>query len=276
MFVSNPSELELYIPHFVQAVKGEKSIFDKIAAHVLQADRWVQSTVCPESFVEKNILRLPKLREYLRTAVACQALSSALSSLDVVLTPNGIGVASTDTIAPASKERSDAMRRDLVRMRDSAICGALILLLPSEEYKMLPAASNWMECIFSPTSPIFNEKGTSAFSLSEYHVKSDIFARIESEIASRAVSDSLMEHLRSVAVDLRPQRGQSVLLRRLRMLILRWVDENIPISAADYLEIVDIIRNDDVLFERWKDTKQAKRYRLEGYKNEKKSGGFFF
>ena len=45
--------------------------------------------------------------------VVTKAYADALPSLDIVVTPTGIGVVNTETIAPASKERVERLVKPL-------------------------------------------------------------------------------------------------------------------------------------------------------------------
>lgn len=47
--INNDTDLRRYIPNQVVAVKGEASLFDKIAYWLDTAEQWIFATFCPES-----------------------------------------------------------------------------------------------------------------------------------------------------------------------------------------------------------------------------------
>lgn len=50
--IINDTDLRRYIPNQVVAVKGEASLFDKIAYWLDTAEQWIFATFCPESVVD--------------------------------------------------------------------------------------------------------------------------------------------------------------------------------------------------------------------------------
>lgn len=72
------------------------------------------NTIC--GYAEDNPIKIITAK-----LIATEVLSWAIPSLDLVLTPNGFGVVSTQNIAPASKERVDRLIGSLADYRDECI-----------------------------------------------------------------------------------------------------------------------------------------------------------
>lgn len=79
-----------------------------------------------------NADELTALLPYVQRPLANFAIFYGLSALNVVVGPTGIGVVSNQNIAPASKDRTDALRKDLM---DAAYDAMESLLVFMEENK---------------------------------------------------------------------------------------------------------------------------------------------
>jgi len=81
-------------------------------------------------YTDSNPIRIATAR-----LVVADALRRAIPSLNMVLTPNGFGVISTNNLAPASKPRIDRLVGSMLSHRDDCIAA----LLPE-----LSGASKWL------------------------------------------------------------------------------------------------------------------------------------
>ena len=125
MYITSETQLRSLLPNTVAAIAGEKSLFDKLASFFPEAEHfWERNTATslnPNSSEYVQIDTQNGDTDWPAVAVACHAFRNAVHSLDLVLTPNGFAVASSDHIAPASKERVAALRQELENRRDRAI-----------------------------------------------------------------------------------------------------------------------------------------------------------
>ena len=88
MLITSDTDLRQYIPNTLVTVSGEQTLFDKLQVELQLSEAWIVRTF---SVVES-------------TPTACKVLATdaflrAVPSLDLVLTPNGFGVISNNTIA---------------------------------------------------------------------------------------------------------------------------------------------------------------------------------
>ena len=122
MLITSDTDLRQYIPNTLVTVSGEQTLFDKLQVELQLSEAWLARTF---GVVES-------------TPTACKVLATdaflrAVPSLDLVLTPNGFGVVSNNTIAPASKDRVDRLLTSLENSRDFAIDQLLHELLANPD-----------------------------------------------------------------------------------------------------------------------------------------------
>ena len=136
LLIPDNNVLLQFVPNVLKSVQGETLLFDKIAPHLEVAEAWLTTTFLSEAVLAK----LPhedatnKLLHYARMAVVAEAMLHAVPQLDLVLTPNGLGVVSNTNIAPASKERVERLLLSLEKMRDDTLSILLPLLANTEAW----------------------------------------------------------------------------------------------------------------------------------------------
>jgi len=173
------------IPNTLLEVEGETPLSAKLAPWIQDAKNWLESEYLgPDDFLSHaDNLRAIRI-------VVFKAFADAVPSLDLVVTPTGFGIISTDSVAPASKERIERLLESL----RTKIYGELELLLDS--------CHQYMEWRSSEPGKYFCS--TFLSSLRDYNKK--IFdsyddmrseaMRIESLVAEQCLGKSLMDLLR--------------------------------------------------------------------------------
>lgn len=128
--IPNDETLRRFVPQQVCAVKGEASLFDRIAHWLDTAEQWVYATFCPETIITETLTDTPNspILNLLTAIAAHQALADAIPSLDLVQTVNGFAVVSNQNLATASKERVERLIAAHKAQRDAAINTLLPLL----------------------------------------------------------------------------------------------------------------------------------------------------
>lgn len=124
MIIANDTELRKYIPNVLATVEGEASLYDKMLPYLQVATDWLCRNVIAAEYppfqrVQENAVE---------KCIVAEAFRQAVPSLDVVLTPNGFGIVSTDRIAPASKERIERLQAQLELYRDELIINIIMQL----------------------------------------------------------------------------------------------------------------------------------------------------
>ena len=123
MIIDYEQQLRELVPNVFATVKGETPLSAKLAPFVSSAEQWIITT-----FTSMEVMRQICLLEdgtpikvTVERAVVCEAMRTAIPSLDIVLTPNGFGVVSNQNIAPASKERVERLIASLTTQRDDLL-----------------------------------------------------------------------------------------------------------------------------------------------------------
>lgn len=152
--ITNDDTLRQYLPNVFATVKGEVSLFDKVKVDINLAENWVIetfvstntfNTIC--GYAEDNPIKIITAK-----LIATEARSWAIPSLDLVLTPNGFGVVSTQNIAPASKERVNRLIGSLADYRDECI-GNILPALGGESQWLTSSQALFFGKRCFPTSP---------------------------------------------------------------------------------------------------------------------------
>lgn len=276
MFITSAADLRQCLPNQIAPAMGDPDLFDRLHPYLLEAQGWADTHLCTVRIAGDNL----PLRSALRVVVASRAMHSAIGALDVVLTANGFGVVSTDTIAPASRDRVDAVRRDLERLCDSAILQALRILRKDPEWMNSPQQCEWGLCLLPPFSSEFEEEGY--FSRRLYAEKAGRRAEVEKRLAERCLSHLVLDRLRRDVCrgtqDLPwPKLEIIAMVNEIVDGSLRNADRLYPLKRTSVLDIIDILRKNPELFPHWSESRQGRRFaENEGFRNDKKSSGFFF
>lgn len=104
------------LPNVLTEVEGETPLAEKLAPFISSAKVWLETEYLgPEDF-----LSAPH-NNFAMSILVVKAVADALPSLDLVVTPTGMAVVSTDTMAPASKERVERLINALMERVRAAI-----------------------------------------------------------------------------------------------------------------------------------------------------------
>ncbi|MDE6791788.1 MAG: hypothetical protein K2J48_01710 [Muribaculaceae bacterium] len=129
MLIQDNKTLCRYIPNvFTQHIPDSPTLFDKIQPYLEMAHQWLYSLIIDDDFIKKIIdnpeptYQQTQIKELAISAVALKAWSLAIPALDVLITQNGVGVAETQTIKPASKAKIDALISSVKETLDQTIC----------------------------------------------------------------------------------------------------------------------------------------------------------
>lgn len=99
-----PETIKNFVPNLLTEVEGERSLFDKLSPFLESARLWLESEYLgPDDFLSDIH------NDYALKILVAKAFADAVPSLDLVVTPTGMGVISTDNMAPASKERVERL-----------------------------------------------------------------------------------------------------------------------------------------------------------------------
>lgn len=279
--ITNDTDLRRYIPNQVVAVKGEASLFDKIAYWLDTAEQWIFDTFCSASVIDAILADNPQsaILHPLAAIAAHQALADAIPSLDLVQTVNGFAVVSNQNLAPASRDRVDRLIAAHRSQRDTAISALIPRLAAAPQWRDTPQCDYFRSTLFQPKhitslSPIPTPQSSLWERYEELH---PAIAAAEDRLAAEYISPELMQRLRDEALGL--NNPHSPILTRLCEALRAHVADiiqNRPLRDTALRDIVDYIRLRPDTFPEWHRSATARLFSPPVFRNSKESPGYWF
>lgn len=275
--INNDTDLRRYIPNQVVAVKGEASLFDKIAYWLDTAEQWIFATFCPASVVDAILADNPHspIRNPLAAIAAHQALADAIPSLDLVQTVNGFAVVSNQNLAPASRDRVDRLIAAHRSQRATAISALIPLLATIPEWRDTPQCGYFRSTLF-PTPAHIRPLASGAATWERYEELHPAIAAAEDRLAAEYISPELMQRLRDEALGLSQLSTLDArLCEALRSHIADLINDR-PLRDTALRDIVDYIRRHPDTFPEWHRSDTARLFSPPVFRNSKQSPGYWF
>lgn len=284
LLIPNNNVLLQFVPNVLKSVQGETLLFDKITPHLEVAEAWLTTTFLSEAVLTELPTRDAnnKLLHYARMAVVAEAMLHAVPQLDLVLTPNGFGVVSNTNIAPASKERVERLLLSLEKMRDDTLAVLLPLLTQDVAWGTSDPCQYFEQTLY-PWLDLPRKLGSTDHAWLRYQELHSKLIAIEERLAHDFFSCELLNVLRKANLHNDWENTASAPHYRsawqhifaIVLFMLREEEANPPFASC--IEVVNSLRNaPDEVFHEWKNSEVAKLFENHGYKNLKKSGGFWF
>lgn len=268
--IKNAEMLDRFIPNVLVAVKGEKSLFEKLDMHLLVAETWLKDTFTSETtfstiagYSDDNIIK-----HLCCQVVVSEAFRKAVPSLDLVLTPNGFGIVSNSNVVPASKERIARLMQSLEKTRDDA----LELLIPK-----LAGASKWTsstQCewfrstLFQDMS-VVADLGITEHRWEKYVELREQIIAVEQSLAEEYFSKEQMAEWRSNI-----SRNDPI-IPLVKTEIVSLLKGN-AISVKSMMDCVNYIRNNPTTYAKWHASNTAKLFSPPKFENKKQAKGYWF
>ncbi len=275
--ITTEAQLRAHIPNIIATVKGETPFIERLAHFLDLAEDWVKTTFTSEStfnticdYTDNNNIKILCSR-----LVVADALRRAIPSFDIVLTPNGFGVVSTQNLVPASKSRVDRLVGSMLSHRDDCIAALLPELVGASKWLSSSQADFFGATLF-PDLGIVDAVGEATGSMWEKYLelRSQVID-LEASLAEEWLSPELMSALRSENLrgDLTPKRREVV--RQVKAQIVGYLTAG-TFSTRRLADIVNYIRQDEDEFPDWHHSATAELFSPPVFRNKKKSTGYFF
>lgn len=275
--INNDTDLRRYIPNQVVAVKGEASLFDKIAYWLDTAEQCIFATFCPASVIDAILAdkSLSALHTSLSAVAAHRALADAIPSLDLVQTVNGFAVVSNQNLAPASRDRVDRLIAAHRSQRDTAISALIPLLATVPQWRDTPQCGYFRSTLFATPAHI-RPLASGAATWERYEELHPAIAAAEDRLAAEYISHNLMQRLRDEALGLSQLSTLDArLCEALRAHVADIVMDK-PLRDTALRDIVDYIRRHPDTFPEWHRSDTARLFSPPVFRNSKKSPGYWF
>ena len=275
--ITTDAQLRAHIPNIIASVKGETSFIERLSSFLDLAEDWVKTTFTSEStfnticgYTDSNEIKIICSR-----LVVADALRRAIPSLDIVLTPNGFGVVSTQNLAPASKPRVDRLVGSMLAHRDDCIAALLPELVGASKWLTSPQADFFGSTLFPDLGIVDAVGGATGSKWEKYLELRPQVIDLEASLAEEWLSPGLMSALRSENLrgDLTEKR--SVIVRQVKAQILGYLKSG-SFSSRRLADIVNRIRENKDDFPEWHRSETAKLFAPPVFRNEKKAKGYWF
>ena len=275
--ITTDAQLRAHIPNIIASVKGETTFIERLSSFLDLAEDWVKTTFTSEStfnticgYTDSNEIKIICSR-----LVVADALRRAIPSLDIVLTPNGFGVVSTQNLAPASKPRVDRLVGSMLVHRDDCIAALLPELVGASKWLTSPQADFFGSTLFPDLGIVDAVGGATGSKWEKYLELRPQVIDLEASLAEEWLSPGLMSALRSENLrgDLTEKR--SVIVRQVKAQILGYLKSG-SFSSRRLADIVNRIRENKDDFPEWHRSETAKLFAPPVFRNEKKAKGYWF
>lgn len=275
--ITTDAQLRAHIPNIIASVKGETPFIERLSSFLDLAEDWVRTTFTSEStfnticgYTDSNEIKIICSR-----LVVADALRRAIPSLDIVLTPNGFGVVSTQNLAPASKPRVDRLVGSMLAHRDDCIAALLPELVGASKWLTSPQADFFGSTLFPDLGIVDAVGGATGSKWEKYLELRPQVIDLEASLAEEWLSPGLMSALRSENLrgDLTEKR--SVIVRQVKAQILGYLKSG-SFSSRRLADIVNRIRENKDDFPEWHRSETAKLFAPPVFRNEKKAKGYWF
>lgn len=275
--ITTDAQFRAHIPNIIASVKGETPFIERLSSFLDLAEDWVKTTFTSEStfnticgYTDSNEIKIICSR-----LVVADALRRAIPSLDIVLTPNGFGVVSTQNLAPASKPRVDRLVGSMLAHRDDCIAALLPELVGASKWLTSPQADFFGSTLFPDLGIVDAVGGATGSKWEKYLELRPQVIDLEASLAEEWLSPGLMSALRSENLrgDLTEKR--SVIVRQVKAQILGYLKSG-SFSSRRLADIVNRIRENKDDFPEWHRSETAKLFAPPVFRNEKKAKGYWF
>lgn len=282
--ITSNDQLSALLPNVAVSVEGESPLIDKLTPFLNNAEEWVSVTfLSPAMFAEICTLEdTDTLRSTTTQVVVYEAFRRALPHLDIVLTPNGFGIVSNNTIAPASKERIERLMGTLIDNRDAAIAQLLNTVSQQSDWLSTPQAEFFRATMFPNIALAERFPRSTNGSWEQYLSLRLSLIPIEEFFATQYISKELLQVLRSEVQSgsYRSSLHQQI-CRILQAVEVRCLKSSEPTEAMHFehgqlSDIVNTIRNNPEDFPEWHSSPTAELYAPHVFENKKSSNGFWF
>ena len=210
--------------------------------------------------------------EAFKRVVSIAAFLHSIPSLDLVITPTGFGVVSTQEVAPASRERVNALQEQL-SLEYRRCIGKLIDCLRGSDWGITDVAKLRIPTLLYSVD-LCNEYGLKYKSDDEYHT-SLVNAAATDLLLRDVISDEYMEELLN---DIRCDGGKAdvSIIHRLRMLLVFAQTNNEKAYSQGIRQLINHLENNLDKYTTYAASTAHNNNTYVGFQNTKDSKAFVF
>lgn len=266
------------LPNTLVTVDEEISMAERLQPYADAAARWLTSHVLG-SYVPEDDSVIVGIAE---ATVVIKAVLDALPALDLVVTPTGFGVVSSDSLAPASKERIERLMESLrIRLKETVI-RLQYECVKSGKWRETDRGRYYCHTFLPFLLDVQSLVGTSDI-FDVYDKARNVASFFEHALADMFIGHVFLHEFRDAYVN-QEYLYTHPLVTAIRGAVLRYVQGHIndryPSCVVEhevwhYAEaILRVLREDPVLHHVWHSSTGDK-FDVEPFQNNRK-GGYFF
>lgn len=184
----NEKLVETVLPNNIVSTDEESPLSARIEPYVDDAVLWLTSELLGGSVELK-----PEHERLAVRAVILRAFIMALPSLDLVATPSGFGVISSQNMAPASKERVERLIASLGKNLDELLCQLQEACMTYEEWRNSYPGTMFTSSFFCFLRDVIGERTEGADIFSDFMRKRYVFVKMERAVADRFMGRPFMD-----------------------------------------------------------------------------------
>lgn len=265
-----------FYPNVLLPAKGEQPISLKLQPYLEAAEEWVIGTYLSSSVAELIAAEHADVDHIVLSIVIHEGMRRAIPELDLVLTPNGFGIVSSSSIAPASRERVERLIAQSVENRDLAI-EALLRQLPRLDTWLSTSQCSFFAATIFPNLDVCRIIGIKSSLWDAYLELRSRIVPIEERLAVQFLSHELLdalhvEHLQGLSSMTPPRRHVAHVLRSYIAELLRGAAPDI----RAIVDLVDFVRDRSDIFPEWADSEVALLFSPPVFENKKEARGYWF
>lgn len=265
-----------FYPNVLLPAKGEQPISLKLQPYLAAAEEWVIDTFLSSAVAELIVAEHADVDHIVLSIVIHEGMRRAIPELDLVLTPNGFGIVSSSSIAPASRERVERLIAQSVENRDLAI-EALLRQLPRLDTWLSTSQCSFFAATIFPNLDLCRIIGIKISLWDAYLELRSRIVPIEERLAVQFLSHELLEalhieHLQGLSSMTPPRRHVAHVLRS-------YIAEFLRGAAPDIraiVDLVDFVRERPEVFPEWTESEVALLFSPPVFENKKEARGYWF
>ena len=282
MLIHSDSELRSFLPNALVTVEGEMSLFEKLSSYLTEAETWLATFITGAAPLAAITAENEGAnRPLCCRIVVCHALIHAITSVDLVLTPNGIGIVSNQNIAPASRDRVERLIGSIEMQRDDAIILLQKQLFRRTDWQQSEVFGYWAQTLL-PNISVCHQLQIREHRFMAYRALVPRIIQIEDELANSFISPELLANLHKYQfgigyAELSPaeQSGRAYVLTHLQAEIVSQLSGQ-PIRHRYMSDLVNVIRSQPDIFPLWHSSDTARLFTPPIFQNKKEAQGYFF
>lgn len=277
LLIPDNATLRSFIPNTQAPVVGERTLYEKISPFLVSAENWFKSNFIPEHILKDIVDNATDENDPLyflpRRIVVLKAWLNAMPSIDVVISPTGVGVTETATVKPASKAKVDKLLEATNEELDYNIESLINIIWRIPEWLKTHEADKFRNSLF-PDFSLLDALDIRKDRYKNWLVYTHRASIIERRIAREWISDPVMARLRSNLLARLCKGEEKVVADLLCGAVIEELRTGVEQRGA-IEDATNKIISDPVLFPEWKTTDTAARFNAPIFRNCKDKGGYF-